>query len=57
MHCLLNEILDRFDLKTMIANYKYIDKNSKTYPDSIASLNNKPVESVKIFKYLGDEIN
>ena len=60
---LLNETFIRFHLqinasktKTMIANYKYINADEKTYPESIISMNSVPVENVKVFRYLGDDI-
>ena len=60
---LLNDTFNRFHLqinvsktKTMIANYKYTNANEETYPASIINLNNIPVENVKIFRYLGDDI-
>ena len=42
--------------KTMIVNYRYINNDSSTYPDSIATLDNNPIENVMMFRYLGDEI-
>ena len=40
----------------MIMNYRYVNNNNDTYPESIAKLNNKNIENVKLFRYLGDEI-
>ena len=42
--------------KTMIPNHQYLNTDSSTYPKSIASLNNIPIENVTNFRYLGDEI-
>jgi hypothetical protein len=60
---LLNETFERYNLainvsktKTMIFNYKYLNSDSSTYPECIVSLNNVPVENVKVFRYLGDDI-
>ena len=40
----------------MILNHQYLNTDSSTYPKSIASLNNIPIENVTNFRYLGDEI-
>ena len=40
----------------MILNYQYLNTDSSTYPKSIASLNNIPIDNVTNFRYLGDEI-
>jgi len=43
--------------KTMIFNFQYVaDTYQQTYPDAIASLEGQPIENVKTFRYLGDEI-
>ena len=59
----LQETFSRYNLtinvtktKTMILNYKYLNTDSSTYPKSIAILNNIPIENVRNFRYLGDEI-
>ena len=58
----LEETFKRYNLtinvtktKTMIINHHYINNNS-TYPESIATLNNTPIENVVTFRYLGDRI-
>ena len=60
---LLNETFIRIHLqinvsktKRMIVNYKYIRRDEETYPESITSLNGKPLKNVKIFTYFGDDI-
>ena len=60
---ILNDTFIRFHLqinipktKTMIANYKYINSEESTYPDSIVTLCDLAIENVKIFRYLGDDI-
>ena len=40
----------------MFLNLNNDSENSDKYPDLVVSLNGKPVESVKIFKYLGNKI-
>ena len=40
----------------MILNHQYLKTDSSTYPKSIASLNNIPIENVTDFQYLGDKI-
>jgi hypothetical protein len=40
----------------MLANYKYVSADEKTYPESIISMNSVAVENVKVFRYLGDDI-
>ena len=37
-------------------NYKYTNKDSDTYPENVVNLHIKPIENVKIFRYLGDDI-
>ena len=37
-------------------NYKYTNKDSDTYPENVVNLHNKPIENVKIFRYLGNDI-
>jgi len=60
---LLNETFIRFHLqinisktKTMIINYRYLNPEEETYPETIANLNGQTVENVKDFRYLGDDI-
>ena len=60
---LLNETFLRYHLKinvsktkTMIFNFKYVLPNTEEYPTSVANINNKPIENVEIFRYLGDDI-
>ena len=41
----------------MIFNFKYLERNyNSTYPESIATLEDQPIENVKQFRYLGDEV-
>ena len=40
----------------MIFNFNCNYENLEQYPDTISSLNGKPIENVKSFKYLGDII-
>ena len=41
----------------MIFNFKYIEEDyAFTYPKSIVTLENQPVENVMQFRYLGDEV-
>ena len=40
----------------MILKHQYLDTDSSTYPKSIVTLNNIPIENVTNFRYLGDEI-
>ena len=43
--------------KTMIFNFKYVEKEfNSIYTESIGSLENLPIENVKVFRYLGDEV-
>ena len=42
--------------KTMILNYQHINNDCTTYPKTISTLKNIPVENVSKFRYLGDEI-
>ena len=44
------------DTKTMIANYRYLNPDEDSYPESIVNLDNVPVENVRTFRYLGDYI-
>ena len=60
---LLDETFIRFHLsinisktKTIIMNFRYISKDTETYPKTISTLHNKPIENVKVFRYLGDDI-
>ena len=42
---------------TMIFNHKYVERNyNSTYPESIETLEERPIENVKQFLYLGDEV-
>ena len=41
----------------MIFNFKYVERNyNSTYPESIVTLEDQPIENVKQFRYLGDEV-
>ena len=42
--------------KTMIVNYDHLNNDCTTYPKTICTLRNTPVENVTRFRYLGDEI-
>ena len=60
---LLNDTFTRYHLqinvsktKTIIANYRYLNPDEDTYPESIVDLDNVPVENVRTFRYLGDAI-
>ena len=60
---LIDQIFKKFNLninvsktKTMIFNFNCNYENLEQYPDTISSLNGKPIENVKSFKYLGDII-
>jgi len=61
---ILHSLFNRFGLhinikktKTMIFNFKYVEKEfNSSYPESIVSLEDMPIENVKIFRYLGDEV-
>ena len=59
---LLNETFERFHLqinvgktKTMVVNFKQVDGN-QSYPDTVCNLNGNPIENVKKFRYLGNDI-
>ena len=59
----LDETFKRFHLsinisktKTMIVNHHYLPNVNSAYPKSISTLNSVPIENVKTFRYLGDEI-
>ena len=58
----LHSIFKRFGLnmnikktKNMILNFNYVEDQA-IYPESIIQLENKAIENVKNFRYLGDEI-
>ena len=60
---LLNDTFTRYHLqinisktKTMIANYRYLNSDEDSYPESIVNLDNVPVENMRTFRYLGDYI-
>ena len=41
----------------MIFNFKYVERNyNSTYPEVIVTLEDQPIENVKQFRYLGDEV-
>ena len=41
----------------MIFHFKYVERNyHSTYPESIVTLEDQPIENVKQFRYLGDEV-
>ena len=59
---ILNETFERFHLqinvgktKTMVVNFKQVDGN-QSYPDTVCNLNGNPIENVKKFRYLGNDI-
>ena len=61
---ILHSVFSKFGLniniqktKTMIFNFKYVEMNYDfTYPKSIVTLEDQPIENVKQFRYLGDEV-
>ena len=62
---LINDsVLSKFGLhisikktKTMIFNFKYMERNyNSTYPESIVTLEDQPVQNVKQSRYLGDAV-
>ena len=61
---ILHSVLSKFGLhinikrtKTMIFKFKYVERNyNSTYPESIVTLEDQPIENVKQFRYLGDEV-
>ena len=57
----LNETFKRFHLQIHVAQTKNNDpinshQHHDSYPDTICKLNDKPIENVKKFLYLGDDI-
>ena len=41
----------------MTFNFKYVERNyNSTYPESVVTLEDQPIENVKQFRYLGDEV-